>query len=70
MLVFLGDGGASCLRSRVILATFGVHFGDFRIIWGAKVKLKTILRHLMGPMAPQGLPERPRVPFWSILGSF
>ena len=29
---FWGGGGASRLRSRVILATFGVHFGDFRII--------------------------------------
>ena len=55
MLVFFGGGGgASRLRSRVILATFGVHFGDFKVIWGAKMKLKTILRHLMGPMAPQG----------------
>ena len=66
-MFFLGGWG-SRLRGRVILATFGVHFGDFRVIWGAKMKLKTILRclviwdaklepksvlrHLVGPMAP------------------
>ena len=25
---------------------------DFRVIWGAKMKLKSILRHLVGPLAP------------------
>ena len=64
----------SRLRSRVILATFGVHSGDFRVLWGAKMKLKSILRHLMGPMAPQGASLEPKgailVDFGFVLGSF
>ena len=45
------DGGHVCVVG-LFLATFGVHSGDFRVIWGAKMKLKSILRHLVGPMAP------------------
>ena len=52
--LFFCGGGVSRLRSWVILATFGIHSGDFRVIWDAKMKLTSILRHLMGPMAPQG----------------
>ena len=74
MLVFLGGGGGSRLRSRVILATFGVHVGDFKVIWGAKMKLKMILGHLKGSIAPQGASWEPKgailVDLGFVLGSF
>ena len=48
---FLGGGGHVC-----VVGLFWRHWAsvldDFRVIWGAKMKLKSILRHLVGPMAP------------------
>ena len=53
--MFVCGGGGSRLCIQIIFAPFGVHSGDFKVIWGAKMKLKMNLRHLLGPMAPRGL---------------
>ena len=40
-----------------ILGSFWDHF---RVIWGAKLGFKSVLRHLVAPWLPQGPPETPR----------
>ena len=52
MFVFFGGvGGHVC-----VVGLFWRHWAsvldDFRLIWGAQIELKSILRHLMGPMVP------------------
>ena len=44
--------GGSRLRSRVIFGDMWCPFWRFKGHLGAKMKLKSILRHLMGLMAP------------------
>ena len=52
VLFLWGDGGHVC-----VVGLFWRHWAsvldDFRVIWGAKMRLKSILRHLVGSMAPQ-----------------
>ena len=58
----------------VILAHVGAILVHFGVIWDAKLRPKSVLRHLVGPMAPPRGPKgplgSPRVPFWLILGLF
>ena len=79
----------SCWLTVNILAHFGIGIilvhctlymlgGNVGPLWGhlgAKLEPKSILRHLVAPWLPQGLPETPRaqgyrVQLWMIWGSF
>ena len=61
----------SRLRSRVILATCGIHSGDLLGHLGCQNGAKIDPEASDGTHgSPKGFPESPRVPFWLILGSF
>ena len=66
-----GPQGVPWEPKGAILVDFGIGLGSFGVPnWSHK----SVLRHLVGPTAPPRGPKRslgsPRVPFWSILGSF
>ena len=47
----MANVGVNLVHFGVILADVGVILDHFGVIWGAKLEPKSVLRHLVGPMA-------------------
>ena len=47
-----GEGGGHVCVVGLVWRHWASVLDDFKVIWGTKMKLKSILKHLVGPMAP------------------